>query len=502
MANVMARARPRSSGAALSMRLLGGVGAGWRSVFALRLRGGVGAALGATLVAAFATYRAADPSLNVASADRPHNVMGAFGAALADAGLQTFGLAAWIGALMVVTWGFARAGAADPRLNRSELRVRFLSGVLGMMLVAGVLGAPQPPATWPLARGLGGVFGDALMAAVSHALHLVRLPMPKVLAAGVLALGAGPGAGLWRQPGLGRRDGAVGMADLAPAPSRRRPPRPPGLRPGHRQEFRQGCHARAQARPATGPSGAPPSRWCGTSRPVPGPPAKRRPSTRPSISPHPRTRRMKRSRPPSPSPPTPRWRACAPRRAPPRAKAASGRSAWTLGDQAPVFQLPELAMLAPPKPRAAGVDEASLRQNARMLETVLSEFGVKGQIDHIRPGPVVTLYELVPAAGVKSSRVIALSDRHRPLHERAGLPGVGGVGPQRHRHRAAQCAARDRLPARPAILRRVREARRQPAHGPGRKHRRRALCRRPVQDAPPADRRHHRVGQVGGASTP
>ena len=78
--------------------------------------------------------------------------------------------------------------------------------------------------------------------------------------------------------------------------------------------------------------------------------------------------------------------------------------------EAPAFELPELDMLSVPKVRSASVDEASLKQNARMLETVLAEFGVRGQIDQIRPGPVVTLYELVPAAGVKSSRVIALSD--------------------------------------------------------------------------------------------
>jgi S-DNA-T family DNA segregation ATPase FtsK/SpoIIIE len=74
------------------------------------------------------------------------------------------------------------------------------------------------------------------------------------------------------------------------------------------------------------------------------------------------------------------------------------------------FALPELAMLAKPKPRAAQFDEGALRQNAQLLESVLSEFGVRGQIDQIRPGPVVTLYELVPAAGVKSARVVALSD--------------------------------------------------------------------------------------------
>ena len=74
------------------------------------------------------------------------------------------------------------------------------------------------------------------------------------------------------------------------------------------------------------------------------------------------------------------------------------------------FALPELAMLTKPKPRTSSVDEASLRQNARLLESTLAEFGVRGHIDQIRPGPVVTLYELVPAAGVKSSRVMSLSD--------------------------------------------------------------------------------------------
>src|SRR6202030_3867108 len=70
----------------------------------------------------------------------------------------------------------------------------------------------------------------------------------------------------------------------------------------------------------------------------------------------------------------------------------------------------ELSMLAKPKPRASAYDEAALRQNARLLEAVLAEFGVRGQVDQIRPGPVVTLYELVPAPGVKSARVVALCD--------------------------------------------------------------------------------------------
>jgi S-DNA-T family DNA segregation ATPase FtsK/SpoIIIE len=52
----------------------------------------------------------------------------------------------------------------------------------------------------------------------------------------------------------------------------------------------------------------------------------------------------------------------------------------------------------------------ALEENARMLETVLEDYGVRGEIVSIRPGPVVTMYELEPAAGLKASRVIGLSD--------------------------------------------------------------------------------------------
>ena len=75
------------------------------------------------------------------------------------------------------------------------------------------------------------------------------------------------------------------------------------------------------------------------------------------------------------------------------------------------YQLPPLALLAQPK-RAVNIQISTdaLEQNARLLEGVLEDFGVKGEIINVRPGPVVTLYELEPAPGVKSSRVIGLAD--------------------------------------------------------------------------------------------
>jgi S-DNA-T family DNA segregation ATPase FtsK/SpoIIIE len=76
------------------------------------------------------------------------------------------------------------------------------------------------------------------------------------------------------------------------------------------------------------------------------------------------------------------------------------------------FQLPSVHLLAEPKNvvRDSTLSADALEQNARMLEGVLEDFGVKGEIIHVRPGPVVTLYELEPAPGIKSSRVIGLAD--------------------------------------------------------------------------------------------
>jgi len=76
------------------------------------------------------------------------------------------------------------------------------------------------------------------------------------------------------------------------------------------------------------------------------------------------------------------------------------------------YRLPPLDILSQPSrvSTETKIDEEALEQNARLLETVLDDFGVKGQIVKVRPGPVVTLYELEPAPGTKSSRVIGLAD--------------------------------------------------------------------------------------------
>jgi S-DNA-T family DNA segregation ATPase FtsK/SpoIIIE len=100
------------------------------------------------------------------------------------------------------------------------------------------------------------------------------------------------------------------------------------------------------------------------------------------------------------------------RRTAPSSRArAEAQPALNFGDTGAAFELPPLGLLSDPGvvERHHLSDEA-LEENARMLENVLDDYGVKGEIVSVRPGPVVTMYELEPAPGLKASRVIGLAD--------------------------------------------------------------------------------------------
>ncbi len=99
---------------------------------------------------------------------------------------------------------------------------------------------------------------------------------------------------------------------------------------------------------------------------------------------------------------------------PPRQEAApvaTPRRAPAAAPAAGPWRLPPLSLLKPAPSRSdVGPSAESLQANARLLETVLSDYGVQGAIGAIHAGPVVTLYELEPAPGIRSARVIGLAD--------------------------------------------------------------------------------------------
>jgi S-DNA-T family DNA segregation ATPase FtsK/SpoIIIE len=355
----MARAA-RKTGVELFLHI---AGLAWAHPFTARLRGGVVAVFGVLLAIAFATYEVSDPSLNAASGGAPANALGRAGAVLADIGVQSLGVAAGLLALLMAMSGLARVVDPDPDHSRGRVRRRALAGALGLAALAGALSLHAPPAAWPLARGLGGFWGDALLTGLAGAIAYARIPFAHAIAATVLAVSGAVAYGY--ALGLTRIDLHGAMTALARA-------------------FERKPRLAAAAAPQRAPKVARRAREAPpVAEPAPEPAAAEAPALK--------------VRAPKP----------APKESPREQREAQATFAFAREGG---FQLPELSMLAKAKPRAAQFDEGALRQNAQLLESVLAEFGVRGQVDQIRPGPVVTLYELVPAAGVKSARVVALAD--------------------------------------------------------------------------------------------
>jgi len=97
--------------------------------------------------------------------------------------------------------------------------------------------------------------------------------------------------------------------------------------------------------------------------------------------------------------------------APSRQAQADAQPSLPLQEREAVYEPPSLSLLTSPDTiQRHHLSDEALEENARMLENVLDDYGVKGEIVSVRPGPVVTMYELEPAPGLKASRVIGLAD--------------------------------------------------------------------------------------------
>ena len=197
--------------------------------------------------------------------------------------------------------------------------------------------------------------------------------------------------------------------------------------------------------------------------------------------------------PPAPVKVAPRARAIAPA---PRPSLPRRKGGWA--DSFPDYEYPPITLLSEPRKQAGtAISPDALEANARLLEGVLEDFGVRGEIIHVRPGPVVTLYELEPAPGIKSSRVIGLADdiarSMSALSARvAVVPGRNVIGIELPNQKRETVYFRELIGSEDFETSQV-----QAGALPRQDHRRRAGHRRARQDAASARRRHHRLGQVG-----
>jgi S-DNA-T family DNA segregation ATPase FtsK/SpoIIIE len=361
-----------------------------------RLREGGGVALIALSVVmalALATWSVQDPSLSHATDAPVHNLLGTPGAIGADLLMQLLGTASTVLVLPVAIWGW-RFATHRP-FDREIMRLVFW--IVGTLLAAGFAACLPKSPSWPLPSGLGGVIGDAVLYVPALALG----PLTGV-ALGVIGtlLGIATLLAVTIATGVGLRD--PDSDELDESRVRRTVVQDDNDEEGTSVSLGWLVHGflslktrlfRLVTRRAKTPA---------TVRRAPIPVVTPRDRIDPNFRHEPKfddgeeegddedegqsltiqkpQRKAARTRPP--------------------ARRSSGG-----------YQLPSLSLLATAKANERfAPSQDSIQDTATALESVLQDFGVRGSIINARPGPVVTLYELEPAPGIKSSRVIGLAD--------------------------------------------------------------------------------------------
>ena len=351
---------------------------------------GFGLLLGALMIAAaLVSYSPQDPSLDTAIDGGPHNFLGRDGALIADLLRQGLGYAAF--AIPLILFGWSLRLLLDRPLRMLLLKLAMLPLALALAALAlSVLDRDSG-----LARTAhGGVLGWELQRLLARAgLGLLALPVAMTAAAGfglVLLLLLGLSWRDWRELGGGAGRGAGRIAALS----------------GRGTAAAAGKGGRALRRWWLARVGKSDAGSADSGEEVRG-----------VVTPLPDRREPRLGRAASSDGSAAdrgslvRFAAPAARLAPTGRRAEEERQPRLdlVPDEEPV--LPALDLLErAPAVRAAAIDEEALEKNARMLETVLEDYGVRGQIVQVRPGPVVTLYELEPAPGIKASRIIGLAD--------------------------------------------------------------------------------------------
>lgn len=329
------------------------------------------------------SYTPEDPNFNHATARAPENLLGLPGAHVADFSLQTLGVMAGLTVLVLACWSWRLV--SDRRVPRFWLRLTLLPVTLIFSAIAAA--SLEPPGVWPLSTGLGGVIGEEINGRIVEAGHAYLPVLPPGLHAivfGVLALlllvfVMALTADEWRA--AWRRGALVAMGALRAI--------------GALGRVAEWLNLRRRSR---GARNDPLDR----NEPVLERGAE-------DVADHARSGDGDREDEAAAAPQRVRKRMAKPR----QGKRTDTERQPTL-ELVPTneYQLPALSLLSsPPTSRSSrAVSDEALEQNARLLESVLEEFGVKGRISEVRPGPVVTLYELEPAPGTKTSRVIGLAD--------------------------------------------------------------------------------------------
>jgi DNA segregation ATPase FtsK/SpoIIIE, S-DNA-T family len=407
--------------------LVGQLPAAIREALARRLRELAGLALlvlAGVATAALVTWSVQDPSLSHATSRAIRNIVGYPGAIGADLLMQILGLGAIMLVLPVAVWGWRML--THRTFDREALRIA--CWILCTVISAGFASCWPHGGAWPLPTGLGGVVGDALVRAPA-----VVFGPPGIIYSLVLGiiLCAAMVATFLIASGMGSRPQEEELTPIEDDDA-------PFVEGDDRGSISLGWafHAAMSAKARL---------WRLLTLAY---------GSLVASAPQPRTSSFERQEPnlggrasPSLSPLSDddfdedAEEEEAPVARAPRKKAAPRTPVRKSSDK---FELPPVSVLTAPKASdRQPLSKIELDSNSRALEGVLSDFGVRGEIVKAHPGPVVTLYELEPAPGIKSSRVIGLADdiarSMSALSARvAVVPGRNAIGielPNPHREK-------------------------------------------------------------------
>ena len=325
--------------------------------------GGIGvAAAGIALGAALATYNSTDPSLNTASGELPQNALGGIGAVCADLLWQFFGLGAVLFPLALIAWGFLIF-----RLKWHKFQIlRVLCFIPTLFLLLILFSALPAVSFTPVLAGFSGAVMPAFYHPLIHCLKVAYLPYLEYLMLAIVFVAAifGLASTLGIPFYLVKRWIAALFKGLKIT----------ALFVWHKIRRDRDLAQKAVDEHKL-PEELPQSLFAEQGE------LKLEEKEQP-------TRTVKQPAKPSPL-----------------------KSIREQREYAKQFHLPKLDFLAKPKiDKDAAVSRDYLEKRARQLENVLEEYGVKGEIVNVRPGPVVTLFELEPAPGIKTTRVINLAD--------------------------------------------------------------------------------------------
>jgi len=375
--------------------LVGQLPAAIREALARRLRelAGLGLLLlSGGIAAALMTWSVQDPSLSHATSRAIRNIAGYPGAIGADLLMQILGLGAVMLILPVAIWGWRML--THRTFDREALRIT--CWILCTVISAGFASCWPHGGAWPLPTGLGGVVGDALVRAPAVVFGPPGFAYCLVLG---IILGAAMTATFLVASGMGSRPQDEELTPIEDDDA-------PFVEEDDRGSVSLGWmfHAAMSAKARLGwllslaygrlVASSPTPRASSFERQEPNLGSRAAPSIAPQADEDFEEEEEDDEE--------------APAARAPRKKAAPRTPQRKSSDK---FELPSVSVLTAPKASdRQPLSKSELEANSRALEGVLQDFGVRGEIVKANPGPVVTLYELEPAPGIKSSRVIGLAD--------------------------------------------------------------------------------------------